>query len=396
MATVLFLFILIIYIGLGVPDSALGSAWPAIYPDLAVNVGLNSLLTFIISFATVGASFFSAKIINRLGTPMVTGLSTLLSGVALLGYSLSESFWLLCLLSIPLGLAAGAIDAALNNYVASRYGSMQMNFLHVFYGLGVAITPYVFSFALKNANNWRLGYEILFFIQLALSLLTFATLPLWKRVQSNLPEEQKLSPKTLSVKELLHVPALKSNWLLFFSTCALEFTVGTWGCTYLVTCEGLTESHAAVYLTLYYAGMMASRFISAFVCKRFSCGAILCGGWVLTLTGIVALFLPIPPNVKGVSFLLISLGNGPTFPNLISQTPKVFGREISQSIIGTQMATCNMGIMIAPPIFGVLAGTLGLESFPYFVAVWFVLMACAMLMQQRSLKITGKSLFTIN
>ncbi len=396
MATILFLFILVIYIGLGVPDSALGSAWPAIYTELGVNVGLNSLLTFLISFATVTASFFSAKVINKFGTPLVTAMSTLLSGVALLGYGLSDNFWLLCLLSIPLGLAAGAIDAALNNYVASRYGSMHMNFLHVFYGVGVAITPYVFSFTLLNANDWRTGYQILFYIQLGLALLTLATLPLWKKVQTNVPEEEKFTPKTLTVKELLKVPSLKANWLLFFSTCALEFTVGSWGCTYLVNCEGLTEANAAICLTLYYIGITASRFITAFVCKKVSCGAILGCSWVLTLLGVITLFLPIPAEIKGFSFLLISLGNGPTFPNLISQTPKLFGREISQSVIGTQMATCNMGIMIAPPLFGVLAGTLGSGCFPFFIAVWFALMALSLVVQQNSLKKSGKSLFVLN
>ena len=49
MATILLLFIYIFYIGLGIPDSLLGSAWPAIYQEFHVPVSYASFVSAIIS-----------------------------------------------------------------------------------------------------------------------------------------------------------------------------------------------------------------------------------------------------------------------------------------------------------------------------------------------------------
>lgn len=393
MATLLFVFILFIYIGLGVPDSALGSAWPAIYLELGVNVGLNSLLTFLISLATVTASFFASKLINKLGTPTVTALSLALTGVALFLFGKANYFWALCLIALPLGFGAGAIDAAINGFVATRYNSSHMNILHCFYGVGVSITPYVFSLTLASDNDWRTGYFVLFIILIFLALLMLISFPLWKKTALKTQDEEDFKPNDLSFKQLFKTPALKSNWLIFFTTCALEFTVGAWGCTYLVTTQGLPESTSAIYLTLYYAGITGSRVASAFLCRKLSCGNILSVGFAVTGAGVLLAFLPVPPAIKGLCMLLVGLGNGPTFPNLISLTPTSFGRENSQAVIGTQMAFCNMGILIAPPLFGVFAGLISTAIYPAFTAVCFVLMVVSFILHQKSLKKTGCSLF---
>ena len=123
MATFLFVIISIIFIGLGLPDSLLGSAWPAIYPEFKMPISYANFVTILISSGTVVASFFSAKLINKFGTGIITAVSTALSAVALLGFAISNSILWFCILAIPLGFGAGAIDASLNNYVAVHYKS---------------------------------------------------------------------------------------------------------------------------------------------------------------------------------------------------------------------------------------------------------------------------------
>ena len=87
------------------------------------------------------SSLFSAHVIAKLGTPRVTVLSTSLTAIALLGFSFSQNFLWLCIGAVPLGIGAGSIDTALNNYVVLHYNSMQTNFLHCFYGVGVTVSP---------------------------------------------------------------------------------------------------------------------------------------------------------------------------------------------------------------------------------------------------------------
>ena len=377
MVTILLVLICIIYIGLGLPDSLLGAAWPSIYPDFNIPVGNASILTVLISFFTALTSFFSARFINKFGTGFVTTVSTLLTAVGLLGFALSNSFIWLCVLGVPLGIGAGAIDSALNDYVANHYKSSHMNFLHSFYGIGVAVSPYVMSFALGGAGGWRQGYLNIFFIQLGIFALSVVALPLWKKVKSNQPTEENFTPITLRLKHMIKMPSVRLSWIVFFSTCALEFTCGIWGCTYLVSSQGLNEAVAAKYITLYYIGITVGRLVSGLISSKLDAKIIVFSGYTFVAVALVLLVLPIPAPIKGVALFLIGLGNGPTFPNLSYMTPQFFGRDISRSIMGTTMVTANLGICLAPPLFGLIAQHVDVGLFPYYLILLYVAMLVA-------------------
>ena len=173
MATILLMVIYIAFIGLGIPDSLFGTAWPAIYAEWALPISFGSFVTVIVSCGTVVSSLLSARVIARFGTNVVSAVSTLLTAIALIGFSLAPGLWAMCLLAVPLGIGAGAIDVALNNYVALHYSATHMSFLHCFYGIGVSVSPYIMSLVISGQSGWRGGYRIAFFIQLAITLLMF-------------------------------------------------------------------------------------------------------------------------------------------------------------------------------------------------------------------------------
>lgn len=56
MATLLLIIIYIIAIGLGIPDSAFGVAWPGIYSDMRLNISYASFVAGIVSLCTIGCS----------------------------------------------------------------------------------------------------------------------------------------------------------------------------------------------------------------------------------------------------------------------------------------------------------------------------------------------------
>ena len=123
MATLLLVVIYLSFISLGVPDSLLGTAWPVLYREFGVPLASQSVVSILCSLATMTSSMNSARIISRLGTGKVTAFSTLLTAAALLGFSFSGSLWFMCLMAIPLGLGAGCVDSALNNYVSIHYNA---------------------------------------------------------------------------------------------------------------------------------------------------------------------------------------------------------------------------------------------------------------------------------
>ena len=389
MSTLLLIIIYAVFIGLGLPDSVFGSAWPAIYPDIGASISHANYVTMLISLSTVLASVFSTKLINKFGVGLVTAVSVCLTAIALLGFVFATSIWWFCYSAIPLGIGAGAIDSALNNYVATHYKPKHMNFLHGFYGVGVSLSPFIMSFALAKNNDWSLGFEIIFYIQLFLALISCLALPLWKKT-SKKQESEQTNPKTLTLREMLKMPAVTTSWIVYFCSIGLEFTCGIWGCTFLVEAELLSESTAAEILTFYYLGITISRLISGVITSFLSQKKLVYIGYGIVAIALVSLFLPLPPLAKGVSLFLIGFGNGPTFPNLAYLTPVYFGKERSQSVFGTQMATCNLGILIMPPIFGLIADFVSIKLFPIFLSVLYVLMVIFTIIYHKLAKKTIK------
>ena len=109
------------FISLGLPDSLLGAAWPSIYQGLGVPVSYSGVIFCIISVGTVLSSLQSDRMTRRFGAGGVTAISVAMTAAALFGFSVSSSFWAMCLWAIPYGLGAGSVDAALNNYVALHF-----------------------------------------------------------------------------------------------------------------------------------------------------------------------------------------------------------------------------------------------------------------------------------
>lgn len=374
MATLLLAIIFIDFIGLGIPDSLFGPAWPAIYEEMSLPVSVGSAVSLINTAGTVISSLMSAYLIKRFGTARVTAVSTLITASALLGFSFSHNFAFLCLLSLPLGLGGGAIDSALNNYVSLHYKAAHMNFLHCFYGIGVSLSPFFMSLALES-SSWRMGYRMAFFVQICISAITVISLPLWKKIAEKSGEESE--QRTVSPLKLARERKVRLTWLMFICSCAIECTAGIWGSTFLVEAKGISADTAAKIVMFYYIGMAVGRFLSGVLAVKLSSWKIIYIGTGILGAAIIMLFLPIPSVWISVPLFLIGLGNGPIFPNLTHLTPENFGRDISSSVMGSQMAAAYVGIMIFPPIYGILAQTVTPAVFPYYLAVFFALMAGA-------------------
>lgn len=372
MATILLVFIYIFYIGLGVPDSLLGAAWPAIYSELSVPVSYASFISSIISCGTVFSSLFSTRVIAKLGTPRVTVLSTSLTAIALLGFSCSHNFLWLCICGIPLGIGAGSVDTALNNYVALHYTSMQINFLHCFYGVGVTISPYLMSLALSDNMNWRGGYRTVFFIQLTIAALSVISLPIWKKVKQALPQEEPI--RVLSLSQMLRRRKIWASCGVFLGISSLESTCLIWGSTYLSESVGMSADVAAALITFYFIGMTVGRLLSGLLTIKYSDWQIIFSGQAVIFVAIILLLMQTNAIITALGLFLIGLGNGPVFPNITHLTPGLYSKETSQSIIGIEMAFSNLSIMLTPILFGVVTTYTGVAIFPKFLLIMFLIM----------------------
>lgn len=368
--------IYIAFIGLGVPDSLIGSAWPAIHTELNIPVEAVSILTFIISGCTVLSSMFSAKILNKLGTAKVTAFSTAMTAAALLGYSFAPSFRFMIPLAVVLGLGAGAIDSGLNNYVALHFKASHMNFLHCFYGVGVSLSPYLMAQALSNAG-WRGGYRYAFYVQLGIAILLIISVPLWKKTSSAEETEEEKSVN-LSLFQMAKKREVRLVWIIMLATNAIEYACGVWGSTYLVEEKGFEAKHGALALTIYYVGMSIGRFVSGLLSNKISTWKRISIGTAILAPAIIIMLLPLHGAVSVAGLFMIGLGNGSIYPNMIHLTPHNFGKEVSQSIMGSQIAFAYIGVMLAPPAVSLISGLFGIRIYPVLLAVLYAIMVIAL------------------
>lgn len=359
------------FISLGLPDSLLGSAWPMIYPQFAVPVSFAGIISTIISLGTIISSLQSDRLTKALGAGKVTAISVAMTAAALFGFSVSGSFWMLCLWAIPYGLGAGSVDAALNNYVALHYASRHMSWLHCMWGVGASVGPYIMSYALTGGSGWQGGYRIISLLQIGLTLILLFSLPLWKNADTSGSQQAPV----LSLGQVLAIPGAKQVMGTFFCYCAIEQTTSLWASSYLVLARGVDEVTAARWAALFFLGITAGRAASGFLTMLLSDSQMIRLGECILGAGIVILGLPVGSTGALVGLLLIGLGCAPIYPCIIHSTPAHFGADRSQALIGVQMASAYTGTCLMPPLFGLIANHIHVGLLPIFLLVLLALMA---------------------
>lgn len=417
MYSLLLVVIYLAFISLGLPDSLLGSAWPTMGADLHVPMSYAGIVSMIISAGTVVSGLMSDRLTRRFGAGLVTAVSVLLTAAALFGFSVSGSFWMLCVLAVPYGLGAGAVDAALNNYVALHYASRHMSWLHCFWGIGTMISPYIMGACLTHGLGWHSGYRIVSFLQIGLTVILFFSLPLWKKRTSvagektgsanegvsikeagnggegaggkGVVEAEKAGSgieignaenagdcgRALTIREAVRIRGVKLVLLVFFSYCAMETTAGLWASSYLVTWRHISPETAARFASLFYIGITFGRFVSGFFADRLGDRRLIRLGSIVILFGIAMVALPLGTDVMALAGLvIIGLGCAPVYPAVIHATPSNFGKENSQAIIGIQMASAYVGTTFMPPVFGLIAQHISIAFYPAFLLVFVLLM----------------------
>lgn len=372
------------FISLGLPDSLLGSAWPSMYQEFQVPVSYAGVISMIIAAGTIVSSLLSDRLTRKFGTGKVTTVSVAMTAAALFGFSMSHSFWALCLWAVPYGLGAGGVDASLNNYVALHYASRHMSWLHCMWGVGASLGPSIMSFALTRGQTWNMGYRYISLIQIALTVVLLFSLPLWKKNTTSSQRESSAGiQEALSLKKILGIPGAKEIMVTFFCYCALEQTAGLWAGSYLALHAGLSGQQAAGYAGLFFLGITIGRGASGFLTMKLKDTQMIRLGQGLILFGILALLLPFGEITALVGLGVVGLGCAPVYPCIIHSTPEHFGAASSQALIGVQMASAYVGTCFMPSVFGLVANHISVSLFPVYLAVILVLMV---LMHERMLR----------
>lgn len=369
MVHLLLAIIYVSFISLGLPDALLGSAWPTMYGEFGVPVSYAGAISMIIALGTIISSLMSDRLTHKLGTGRVTAISVAVTAIALLGFSVSNSFWMLCLWAIPYGLGAGSVDASLNNYVALHYSSRHMSWLHCMWGVGASAGPYIMGYILSGGQHWTAGYRVIGILQIILTAILFFSLPMWKgRKQTDGGETNAAKP--LALGEVIKIKGAKEVMITFFCYCALEQTSGLWASSYLALYKGVSSETAAFFGSMFFIGITIGRAINGFLTMKYTDTQLVRLGQGIVGIGVAAMLLPMGQTASLIGLILVGLGCAPIYPCVIHATPAHFGAEKSQALIGVQMASAYAGICLMPPLFGLIANHISISLLPaYLLAI---------------------------
>lgn len=371
MVSLLLVIIYLAFISLGLPDSLLGSAWPSMYSALGSTVSGAGNIFMIISAGTIVSSLLSDRLIHRFGTGRVTAVSVAATAAALFGFSTCSAYWHLCLWAIPYGLGAGAVDSALNNYVALHFKARHMSWLHCMWGVGASVGPYVMGLCLTRGLGWQGGYRTIGFIQIVLTAILLFSLPLWKTGSE--AEQDEEVRNVLSIREAIHLPGAPQILLCFFGYCALEQSVSLWSASWMHVVKNVPAETAASYASMFFLGITAGRALSGFITEKLGDRNMIRLGLILIGAGALILILSRVNILSLIGLVIIGLGCAPVYPCIIHSTPDRFGRENSQSLVGMQMAAAYVGSTFMPKLFGILSDFLSISLFPVWIALILIL-----------------------
>jgi fucose permease len=361
------------------------------HESLGVALASQGLVSMIIAGCTIVSSLATDRLQRRFGTGPLTAASVALTAVALLGLSTATSLWQVCLWALPYGLGAGAVDAALNNYVAMHYQASHMSWLHCSWGVGASLGPVVMGACIADAWGWQGGYLAIGGIQVVLVVVLVSTLSLWRSAAQSHDEDTAETgtaapdgvggpaapPSGRTRSQLLRSPGSWQVMAGFLCYTALEAGCGLWGATYVVQSQGADPGTAASLVSLFYVGITLGRLVSGFLALRLDGTVLLRLGQALAGAGVLLLMLGSGIAAMGVALLLVGLGCAPIYPTLLQQTPARFGRADSQSMMGMQMACAYVGTTLFPPIMGLILGAGATWAYPTaLLGVTLVMTAC--------------------
>lgn len=349
------------FISLGLPDGVFGVAWPPMRADFAAPLPAAGWVTVIMTSASAASGFASGWVLSRLGTGRVVAISCVSTALALLGFGFAPALGWILLLTVPLGLGAGAVDAGLNHFVARHYSARHMNWLHGCWGIGATVGPMLMGAALAGGAGWQGGYRVIALVQLVLAVVLVATVPMWARVPEQAPEDPASGDPQATPRR---TPPAWAPWLaasLYLVYATVEVGTGLWAASILVDGRGMAPADAGVWVAGFFGAIMAGRFAIGVVAVRVGNRALVRAGILTALCG-AALFAlrGMPELVALAGLVLLGLGCAPIYPSLMHEATRRFDADTARRVIGRQVAFAYVGCALGPAALGLLGGQLGL------------------------------------
>lgn len=368
----MYLFLLIViylsFVGLGLPEPVLGSLWPIMRTEFAASLDFAGVISLIMTVSKTLSGLITDRIDKKIGHGCASMLSMLVMALSLYGCAVSRSEYMICLFTLPLGIASGIIDTAINDYVSRNFSSRHMSWLHCSWGIGSMLSPFAIGFLLSCGRSWRAGYVFVATVQIVITILLLISLPHWKKISDSPDSDNEIT--VLPIKDVVRLPGIVFTFLALFSYCGAEVTASLWSSSFLVEQRGLDAETAATCTSAFFIGITLGRFLSSFIADKLGDLRMAKTGAVIAFAGALVMFIPGSTALLPlIGLFVVGLGCSTIVPSLIHSVPELYGHSHTSTIVGIDMAFAHAGSAVLPPLFGVIAEKISIRLFPLYIFV---------------------------
>ena len=358
----------LVFIVIGIASGLLNITWTYMQDTFGVSHDSLAVLAPAAMLGGLFAAFLNGSIVGRfsIGPVLVGGM--VFAGVGLLGYAFAPAWIILLGVAFVASIGKGTMDAGLNNFVSSNYGTSEMNWLHACWGIGLTIAPVVVThFVLYQSGGWQSSYIVVGLGVVLLGLVILLTLPVWQIKNNDGGAKAKIHRHPMN--ESLRRPIVIIGLVFFFVYGGIELGTGQLANTLLTEARNLPQETSSQWISAYWASFTLGRILMGLLAMRLGDRALLNICFAFTVVGAMLLFLNAHDILSFVGLLGMGFGLAAIFPILILQTNKRVGREHAANVIGFQVGCAGLGGAALSGLGGIFAEYVGPESISLFIFV---------------------------
>lgn len=332
----------------GIVMTTLGSILPSVMEKFPISKIDAGSLMMLMSFGILLGSLFFGPIVDRYGYKFLLILCTGFIIVGLEGIAFAKSFDWLRVFVFLIGLNGGVINGGTNALVAdlSQAGkSANLSLLGVFFGLGAIGMPFLLGTMPTETPDEPIIAAI--GIAVIIPLVFFVVLRFPKPKQ----------PQGLPIKQgfgLIKNGALLIFGFILFFQSGMEITVSSWTSSYLKEGLHIDANLAVFFLTVYWLGLVITRFILGFILKKMAPALVLYLSLAIAFLGALIMILAtsLIPILVGLFF--IGIGFAAIFPVILGFVGELFP-GLSGTAFSIAFVMALSGGMLAPFFTGIVA-----------------------------------------
>lgn len=351
----------------GVASVMIGTTLPEMIRSFDLTLSQGGLIVSAQSAGGLAAMFAGLALADRIRKPLGILISVVLAGLLLGMAGLSPGYWLLVIVFFVLGIVVQNLDLLLNAHtgdIVPKDRTRTLTVLHMLYGIGAFTGPTLARSLLDRSMSWNSVYWIVGGIYLAAAAVSLIWVRGYVSLTGGAPADeesvvtgQSAGGEPVDTRRQWVSVTLLGLVVLFYAVHQLGTT--SWLPLYLESTLGVRPAVGSVGLSLYWVGIIASRFLVSRFGSRIGEVRVLVWGSILGGVVLGGSVLIASPAVAIIGFILAGLLTGATIPLVMALAyAHLPGRtgSVTAVIYGLMM----IGRLIGPLSIGSVADRLGL------------------------------------